>query len=185
MKLRICCEELKEMADENLLYYSHYEGDDEEVVHTLALTTPIGLDTIAVLNFCPSCGEPVRFYEEMPEDWGTVMIGYSGHKYIFGDEHDGVAKHLGVIRYLDDEDKSGVFFLDDPEVMQEKTIRPYGLTFKGFNHIPFEVFKEGVKVDGTLAGFYVERELTSISVDMFAYFPNLDGERIDVKDLRR
>ena len=183
MELGICCETLKEMADEKLLYYSHYEEDDGKVVHTLYLTTPIGLDTIATLNFCPSCGEPVRFYEEMPEEWGNVMVGYSGHKYIFGDDEE--AKHIGVIRHLDDEDKSVVCSLDDPEVMREKIIRSYGLTFKGFNHIPFEVFEEGVQVSGVLAEYYAEKELTSISVDMFAYFPNLDGERMDVKDLRR
>ena len=182
MKLGICCEELKEMADNRLLYYNHDEGDDGKVVHTLSLTTPIGLDTIAVLNFCPSCGEPIRFYEEMPEEWGNVMIGHSGNKYIFGDDEE--AKYIGAIRYLDDEEKSGVFFLDDPEVMREKTIRPYGLTFKGFNHIPFEVFTEGVRVGGDLADYYAEEGITSISVDMYAYFPNLDGERIDVKDLR-
>lgn len=187
MKLRICCDELKRLTVDGWarggeVYSRNSETGEETSEWSLWIEGNEG-ETITNLSCCPSCGYEVEFIRDIKEEVGNVLVGISSHPYYFGDSD--ALKYLVMVRNLDSAEKSEIGVTDDYEEFYARNVRPYGLRFMGFNHIPFADFKVPVRPSEVLADHYEREKVETVAVNVYGYAENLHGELVDMSNLRR
>jgi hypothetical protein len=130
----------------------------------------LSIENVTGLDYCPKCGDRVRFLKDPKEDFGSslVMVGLSSHRYIIKGAFDEKPVNVVAVRYMDDPDRAFLGYTTEGwSWFDEKLVDPYGFEFMGFNHVPLDFLGDFTHESDGLAEWYEENDIDHIGLSMY------------------